>query len=242
MLAPADEDTPRCRRTWSRPGGRCRCRYNGSVARLAFGPLSAARVRRWLRDGRFDVLHVHEPFTPSLSMLAVHARRGPDGRDLPHRDHAVAGAVGARARSLQPVLEKITGRIAVSAAARAGPGRAPRRRRGGDPQRRDGRPVRRRRAVARLARRRRHDRLPGPLSTSRARGSPCCSTALARLVAGPARAAAARRRPRRRRRRAVASCRRRCAGASRSSAWSARRTRPGCCASVDVYVRAEHRR
>ncbi|NIR43629.1 MAG: glycosyltransferase, partial [Gemmatimonadetes bacterium] len=30
-------------------------RYNGSVARLTFGPVSASRVRRWLSDGRFDV-------------------------------------------------------------------------------------------------------------------------------------------------------------------------------------------
>jgi phosphatidylinositol alpha-mannosyltransferase len=36
-------------------------RYNGSVARVNFGPLSAARVGRWLRKGRFDVLHIHEP-------------------------------------------------------------------------------------------------------------------------------------------------------------------------------------
>ncbi|MGI8723083.1 MAG: glycosyltransferase family 4 protein, partial [Geodermatophilaceae bacterium] len=30
-------------------------RYNGSVARLQFGPVAAARVRRWLKDGHFDV-------------------------------------------------------------------------------------------------------------------------------------------------------------------------------------------
>ena len=41
--------------------------YNGSVARLVFGPLSAARVRRWLAAGGFDLVHVHEPATPSLS-------------------------------------------------------------------------------------------------------------------------------------------------------------------------------
>ena len=51
--------------------------YNGSVARLSFGFLSAARVRRWLRDGDFDVLHVHEPTSPSLSLLACWAASGP---------------------------------------------------------------------------------------------------------------------------------------------------------------------
>ena len=38
--------------------------YNGSMASMQFGPVSAARVRRWLRDGHFDVVHVHEPASP----------------------------------------------------------------------------------------------------------------------------------------------------------------------------------
>ena len=51
--------------------------YNGSVARLAFGPLSAGRVRRWVREGGFDLLHVHEPAAPSLSLLACWVADGP---------------------------------------------------------------------------------------------------------------------------------------------------------------------
>jgi phosphatidylinositol alpha-mannosyltransferase len=92
-------------------------RYNGSVARLTFGPISAARVRRWLRTGQFDVLHVHEPFSPSLSMLAVWAARGPvvaTFHTAMTRSRAMAAAQGA----LQLVLERITARIAVSALAR----------------------------------------------------------------------------------------------------------------------------
>jgi phosphatidylinositol alpha-mannosyltransferase len=91
--------------------------YNGSVARLAFGPLSAARVRRWLAAGRFDVLHVHEPFTPSLSMLAVLSARGPvvaTFHTAMTRSRVMAAAQGV----LQLVSEKITGRIAVSELAR----------------------------------------------------------------------------------------------------------------------------
>lgn len=38
--------------------------YNGSVARLSFGPVSYARVRRWINDNDFDVLHIHEPNAP----------------------------------------------------------------------------------------------------------------------------------------------------------------------------------
>ena len=40
--------------------------YNGSIARLAFGPRVNREVRAWLRAGDFDVLHVHEPFVPSV--------------------------------------------------------------------------------------------------------------------------------------------------------------------------------
>lgn len=91
--------------------------FNGSVARLAFGPLSLARVRRWLRDGRFDVLHLHEPTAPSLSMLAVVAARGPIVATF-HTAYQRSRALSAAQLALQPMLEKISGRIAVSAAAR----------------------------------------------------------------------------------------------------------------------------
>src|SRR5690348_3127657 len=91
--------------------------YNGSVARLQFGVVSAARVRRWLKDGAFDVVHVHEPAPPSLSLLTCMIHDGP----LVATFHAAT--VRSRFLSmfdtvLQPFLEKLTGRIAVSPAAR----------------------------------------------------------------------------------------------------------------------------
>src|SRR5690349_2910740 len=58
-------------------GGAVPVPYNGSVARLSFGPVTAARTRRWLREGDFDVLHLHEPATPSLSLLALWAAECP---------------------------------------------------------------------------------------------------------------------------------------------------------------------
>jgi phosphatidylinositol alpha-mannosyltransferase len=116
VLAPADEDASLP--AYVVPAGRAvPVRYNGSVARLTFGPISAARVRRWLHTGRFDVLHVHEPLTPSLSMLAVWAARGPvvaTFHTAMTRSRTLAAAQGA----LQLVLERITARIAVSALAR----------------------------------------------------------------------------------------------------------------------------
>jgi phosphatidyl-myo-inositol alpha-mannosyltransferase len=92
-------------------------RYNGSVARLQFGPVSAARVRRWLRDGHFDVLHVHEPIAPSVSLLACMLARGPIVATF-HTSNQRSRSLAAAQGMLQPFLEKIHGRIAVSAAAR----------------------------------------------------------------------------------------------------------------------------
>ncbi|HEX6498270.1 MAG TPA: glycosyltransferase family 4 protein [Micromonosporaceae bacterium] len=116
VLAPADEDGELPPYLVS-AGRAVPVRYNGSVARLSFGPISAARVRRWLAAGEFDVLHVHEPVTPSLSMLAVLLARGPvvaTFHTAMTRSRAMAAAQGV----LQLVLEKITARIAVSALAR----------------------------------------------------------------------------------------------------------------------------
>ncbi|MFC6883110.1 MULTISPECIES: glycosyltransferase family 4 protein [Actinomadura] len=91
--------------------------YNGSVARLAFGFLSSGRVRRWINEGRFDVLHVHEPAAPSLGLLACWAADGPIVGTF-HASYEKSRVVSVTAPILQSALEKITGRIAVSEAAR----------------------------------------------------------------------------------------------------------------------------
>ncbi|MGI9157015.1 MAG: glycosyltransferase family 4 protein [Marmoricola sp.] len=91
--------------------------YNGSVARLSFGPVVAGRVRRWLRNGGFDVLHLHEPASPSLSLLALWAAEGPVVATF-HSSNVRSRALSASASILRPSLEKITARIAVSEYAR----------------------------------------------------------------------------------------------------------------------------
>ncbi|PZG50987.1 alpha-(1-2)-phosphatidylinositol mannosyltransferase [Spongiactinospora gelatinilytica] len=91
--------------------------YNGSVARMAFGFLSAARVRRWIREGRFDVLHIHEPLVPSLGVLACWAARGPIVATF-HASWVRSRAIAVAEPMLRSALEKISGRIAVSDAAR----------------------------------------------------------------------------------------------------------------------------
>jgi len=92
--------------------------YNGSVARLAFGPLSAARTRRWIREGGFDVLHIHEPAVPSASVLALWAAQGAIVGTF-HTSTARSRAMSAASAILRPSMEKIGGRIAVSEHARS---------------------------------------------------------------------------------------------------------------------------
>lgn len=118
VLAPVDEPTEPSLPSYLVPAGRAvPVPYNGSVARLCFGPVSLTRTRRWLRKGRFDVLHLHEPTVPSLSMLACFAARGAMVATF-HTATARSRALQVFGTTLQPGLEKITGRIAVSPAAR----------------------------------------------------------------------------------------------------------------------------
>lgn len=90
---------------------------NGSVAPVAFGPVAAAAVRRALRALQPDVLHLHEPLIPSLSLLALWNANAPTVGTF----HAAAEeSFGYRisAPVLQRAATKLTVRTAVSDAAR----------------------------------------------------------------------------------------------------------------------------
>lgn len=91
--------------------------YNGSVARLRFGPATHRRVKKWLLDGDFDVLHLHEPNAPSLSMLALQAAEGPIVATF-HTSTTKSLTLSLVQGILRPYHEKIVGRIAVSDLAR----------------------------------------------------------------------------------------------------------------------------
>ena len=116
VLTPSDDDTPLPPYVVS-AGRAVPVPYNGSVARLTFGFLSASRVRRWLREGGFEVLHIHEPVTPSLSILACWAATGPIVATF-HTSNPRSRAMIAAEPLMQPALEKISARIAVSEYAR----------------------------------------------------------------------------------------------------------------------------
>jgi phosphatidylinositol alpha-mannosyltransferase len=117
VLAPADDDEPLPAYLTSL-GRAVPVRYNGSVARLSFGPVTSARVTRWLEAGDFDVLHLHEPVTPSASLLALWSSTEPVVATF-HTANLRSRAMHTANPVLRPSLEKIRGRIAVSEQARA---------------------------------------------------------------------------------------------------------------------------
>lgn len=91
--------------------------YNGAVARILFGPIAFTRVRQWIAQGEFDLLHLHEPAIPSISLLACFAAEGPMVGTF-HASAKRQKAIFAVGPILEPVIEKLTARIAVSEAAR----------------------------------------------------------------------------------------------------------------------------
>src|SRR3954468_3015063 len=91
--------------------------YNGSMASVQFGPVSAARVRRWLREGHFDVVHVHDPAPPSIGLLVCMIAKGPIVATF-HAASVRSKFLAAWGPVVRPWLEKINGRIAVSDFAR----------------------------------------------------------------------------------------------------------------------------
>ena len=116
VITPADDDT--VLPSYAVSAGRAvPVPYNGSVGRVAFGFLSASRVRRWLKEGQFDVLHVHEPAAPSLSLLAAWSATGPIVATV-HIANPRSRLLHAATPILEYVGEKISARIAVSEAAR----------------------------------------------------------------------------------------------------------------------------
>ena len=91
--------------------------YNGAVARVLFGPIAFARVKQWISENEFDLLHLHEPAIPSISLLACWAAEGPMVGTF-HASAKRQKASFAIVPILEPVIEKLSARIAVSEAAR----------------------------------------------------------------------------------------------------------------------------
>lgn len=91
--------------------------YNGSVSRVNFSPKGLHRLRKWIDDNRFDVLHIHEPNAPSLSMLSLMVATGPIVTTF-HTATTKSAWLSLFNGMLRQYRERITGKIAVSELAR----------------------------------------------------------------------------------------------------------------------------
>ncbi len=96
--------------------------FNGSIARISVVPDLTWSVRRILQREHFDVIHIHEPLVPSLSLNVLrlsrtltigtfHAFAQSDITSLPHLAYTSAYPL------LRRYFRRLDGRIAVSNAA-----------------------------------------------------------------------------------------------------------------------------
>ncbi len=117
VLAPAEDE--RALPSYVTNGGKpIAISSNGSVAKVNFGPGVAARARRWVKEGAFDVLHVHEPAAPTLSMISIWVSHGPIVGTWHSSLASSRRDLNAAAPIARSAMEKVRARIAVSEYAR----------------------------------------------------------------------------------------------------------------------------
>jgi phosphatidylinositol alpha-mannosyltransferase len=117
VLAPADDEDslPDFVTSGGRP---ISVSSNGSVANINFGPGAVARARRWIKDNDLDILHVHEPAGPTLSILSIWVADGPIVATWHSSLASSRRELNAMAPVVRSAMEKIRARIAVSEYAR----------------------------------------------------------------------------------------------------------------------------
>ncbi len=117
VLAPAEDDDALPEYVTS--GGKpVSISSNGSVAKINFGPGPAARARTWIKESDLDILHVHEPVGPTLSLLSIWVADGPVVATWHASVRSSRRDLNATAPLVRSATEKIRARIAVSEYAR----------------------------------------------------------------------------------------------------------------------------
>src|SRR4051812_32208459 len=77
VFAPLDSAAERAPEWLVSLGGTVGLPFNGAVSHLAMTPYAASTLRRELRAGAFDVVHVHEPVAPVAGRHAIAVADGP---------------------------------------------------------------------------------------------------------------------------------------------------------------------
>lgn len=95
---------------------------NGSYARLVVAADPVAQVRRYFREERFDVIHIHGSLAPTLPLCALHAAGADGDRPLTvftfHAGHNRNAGYALFRPLLRRYFRRIDGPVAVSEAAR----------------------------------------------------------------------------------------------------------------------------
>ena len=110
ILAPADGPTPD---GVISIGQTKAIQYNGSVARVAFGPMVAIRIHEELNRLIPDIIHIHEPFSPGASLYTLLKVKVPTVGTF-HMGSSSCLLYSIFFPALQPLWEKLDARIAVS--------------------------------------------------------------------------------------------------------------------------------
>lgn len=108
--SPVEEHVIRVGRSVSVPA-------NGSMCPVACSPNMSERVRDVFRSERFDLVHVHEPFMPFLSLSAIDVAEVPVVGTF-HASNESGLGYRVFGRTLEPRFAKLDARICVSRAAR----------------------------------------------------------------------------------------------------------------------------
>ncbi len=95
---------------------------NGAIAHVSLGPRVARRVYRVFQREAFDIVHIHEPLLPGLSLQALHASNALTVGTFhayaqEGRFSAPTLAYNAAAPFLRPYFRRLAGHITVSSAA-----------------------------------------------------------------------------------------------------------------------------
>lgn len=98
-------------------GGSVRVPFNESVAPIALSPLAARRTTDVVREVRPDVIHVHEPAVPVVSLSALLASEVPTAGTF-HAWSERGRAYRLARPLLRPAMSRLAARLAVSPAAR----------------------------------------------------------------------------------------------------------------------------
>lgn len=104
-------------------GGTTPIPINGSIARINLDPSLSQRVRVVLQRERFDIVHVHEPLVPGLSQQVLRSSRTVTVGTFHTASYSNIYSTSQLAYAsayplLRPLFYKLSGRIAVSTAAR----------------------------------------------------------------------------------------------------------------------------